>query len=230
MRKQFTGKHKIGALCGCALMLGLITGCGNQVTADQGQKNAGNSLYAQGMELAALMDEMVGSDTYGKIFSTSGEIAEILDQLSEGDYTEPRVVYEVKFSEESKKEMIQSLAPEADLSEMSETLQKALEDKLASAVVSQLNGMCGVNKLAASSICTASKTFVDDSLKENVIYFYMFADAQPIAVSFKTGEDGAVSADSMFVMIDEMKDATQEEFASYFEGMGAEISVVEAGK
>lgn len=230
MKKRFAAKYMIGAACGFVFMAGILTGCGNQAAAGKEQASADRSLYAQGMDLVALMDEMVGNDTYGNIFTTSGEIAEILDQLNEGDYTEPSVVYEVKFSKESKTSMLQSLAEEADLSSMSESLQKALEDKLAATVVSQFNGMCGVNKLAAASICTASKNFVYNGLKENVIYFYMFSDAQPIAVSFTAGENGAVSADSMFVMMDEMRNATKEEFAAYFDGMNAEISVVEAEK
>lgn len=229
MKKQFAVKHMLGAVCGCLLVAGMVTGCGNQTTAKPEETNTRSSLYEQGMELVGLLDEMVGNDTYGNIFTTSGEIADVLDQLNQGDYTEPNVVYEVKFSEESKKEMLQSLAAETDLSQMSERLQKTLEDKLASTVVSQLNGMSGVSKLAASSICTAHKNFVDETLKENVIYFYMFSDAQPVAVSFTNGENGAVSADAMFVMVEDLKNAAKEEFSAYFDGMGAEISIVENG-
>lgn len=131
MKKQFAVKHMLGAVCGCLLVAGMVTGCGNQTTAKPAEAGTGSSLYEQGMELVGLLDEMVGNDTYGNIFTTSGEIADVLDQLDQGDYTEPNVVYEVKFSEESKKEMLQSLAAEADLSQMSERLQKTLEDKLA---------------------------------------------------------------------------------------------------
>ena len=66
--------------------------------------------------------------------------------------------------------------------------------------MTQINGMSGVENLAASSVCKVGKTFVNENANEDVIYLYTYEEAKPIAVTFTVSEDNAVSATGVFVM------------------------------
>lgn len=220
-------KSVINILCSMVFAAGVLCSCnapGNlKIRHDKNEK----SLYEHGLELIKLMDEMVEDEIYLEVFTASDEIANIIESIAEGDYTEPSGVYEVKFSEEARNNMLTSLAPEVDLSQLSDELRDTLTRKISGTVVSQLNGMSGAKNLAAASICTAGKTFVCESIKDDVIYFYFFKETQPVAVSFSVGEDGAVSASATFVMLEEfLKDGSMN-FAEYFSDMGAEITLLE---
>ena len=83
---------------------------------------------------------------------------------------------------------------------MSDRLRSFMEERIQAAIATEINAAGGAMLLAASSICTASKTFVCQELTENAIYLYTYGDGVPAAVSFLRGEDGSVSATASFLL------------------------------
>ncbi len=170
------------------------------------------SLYAHGMDVIHLMAEMVGSEGYVNLFTANTEIREIVDQLAEGDYTEPEAVYVLTVPEES----LTSMAELSTLENASDALKQYLKQRMTASLVSQINGRSGAVKLAAASVCTAGKTFVHDQAQD-AIYLYVFENASPVAVTFATGEDQTVSASGMFVLYEDFPCGSAEEIEAFFE-------------
>ncbi len=205
-----------------AAMLGL-SGCGN-AAADGGEevKKAEKSLYDHGLDLVDLMEEMVESDTYRQIYTASGEIETVLKRAAEGEYDEPKAVYKITLPEE----MIYELAEIQGMGDMSEELKNYMGGRTALALASQINGAAGVNAIAASSICTAGKTFVHPALDGQEIYLYTFSHGAPAFVVFNEGEDDTVSANSTFIFNENFKTGTPEEVEAYFGEISAAVELV----
>ena len=53
------------------------------------------SLYEQGLEVVSLMEEMANCESYIQLFTGNTEINEIIQNIAEGDYSQPDAVYEV---------------------------------------------------------------------------------------------------------------------------------------
>ncbi len=83
-----------------------------------------------------------------------------------------------------------------------------------------------MSELAASSVLTMGKTFVDTTLNKNVMYIYIFEDAVPVAVTFTKGEDNTVSASGTFVMYDAFNGVSAEEIETALSEFGVEVEEV----
>ncbi len=175
-------------------------------------KSSGKTLYEQGLEVVSLMVEATRSEKYVEIYTGSAEIKEIVQGIGAGDYTTPKAVYTMTASDE----VLLGLSELVDLEGESVELKSTLTKKAFGTLITQLNGMSGVEKLAAASVCTMVKTFVDENLTENVIYIYMYEDALPVAVTFIMGEDGSVSANGTFIMYDEFAHGSAEDIRAFF--------------
>ena len=66
-----------------------------------GAKKEQFSLYEQGLEVVALMDEMADSQSYVQMFTGNTQISEVIQSNTNGDYSEPLVVYEVVLHNEN---------------------------------------------------------------------------------------------------------------------------------
>lgn len=71
------------------MLLIALSGCA-------GSGNSGKSLYEHGMDVIALMEEMVGSSSYGSLMSGAAEIEQMRQSLAAGDYAAPQAVYEIE--------------------------------------------------------------------------------------------------------------------------------------
>lgn len=185
-----------------------LSACGN---------NEGNtetkSLYAQGLEIIQLMSEMTQSEECLNIFYTgNGKVLSIVQDISTGDYTTPKAVYAISTTE------IESLATVElnNLDNVSEGLKSYITQKALGSLVTQINSYSGVEILAATSICTVGKTFVNKDTDEDVIYLYTFDNAVPVAVTFIVGEDNAISASGVFIMNDRFTCDSADEIKSFF--------------
>lgn len=160
------------------------------------------SLYERGLEVVSLMEEMIKSDSYTKMYSSSSDIQEVVRKMAEGDYKTHKVVYRITMPEKALSTLMTLAGTEGEFSGLPDSLKELMESKLNSTFVNQLNASGGAAILAASSVCTVSKTFVNWELEENesTIYLYTYENATPIAVSFLAGEDGAVSATGTFLL------------------------------
>lgn len=210
------------AWMGClALIIGtvlLLAACSGGPAASQ----QGKSPYDQGLELIALMQEMANSEAYMQTYSQSLELQQILEPVQAGDYSQPQAVYKITLSQEG----IESLSEAAGMDSMSDGLRSYMEERIQAAIATEINAAGGAMVLAASSICTASKTFVSQELTENAVYLYTYADGVPAAVSFIRGEDGSVSATASFLLDESFAVEDQEALEAYFQAVGAQVEAL----
>ncbi len=205
-----------------AIVAGL-SGCGNaDISNKKEPAKTEKTLYDHGLDLVELMEEMVESDAYRQVYTASGEIQEVLAKAAEGEYDEPKAVYEIMLTEQ----MLQEFAELQGFEDMSEELQQYMNARTASALASQINGAAGVNAVAASSICTAGKTFVNADLDGLAVYLYTYDHGAPAFVVFREGEDDTVSANSTFIFNEEFKTDTSEEIEEFFSEISASVKLV----
>lgn len=176
--------------------------------------------YDHGLELIGTMAEMAKSEAYLAITTGSTEITEMLLPVKEGSVGEPAAVYTITLGDE----YLSLMAEWAEIPEMPDSIKSVADQKLIGAFATQINAMAGAQNLAASAICAAGKTFVDEGLTENVIYLYIFEDCPPAAVTFTPGEDGAVSASSLFLLYDAVDWTDEAALRAFFAEMGAELA------
>ena len=187
-----------------------------------GNTSSGKSIYDHGLDVISLMTEAAGSELYVAAYTANPEVKEIIDVIAEGNYTEPKAVYSMTASEEKLLTMLMVENTDG----ISEGLRNTLITKALPAMTTQLNAYCGVSELAASGVLTMGKTFVDATLDENVIYFYIYEDAVPVAVAFTKGEDNTVSASGTFVMYDAFNGVSAEEVETALSEFGVEVEIV----
>lgn len=209
--RQFSRKIFLAAL---AFSFLLLAACGRQSEEQKSDK----SLYEHGLELISLMEEMAGSEGYMSILSTSEDIKNILLDVGKGDFSNPKTVYRITLSGTAIFDMA-----ETDIGQLSYTLQENLKSRMASVVSTQINALAGTAELASSAVCTAEKVFVYPELKESQIYLYLFDNAVPATVTFTPGEDGAVSAKSSFILLDDFETYLASETNELLESFGVKI-------
>ena len=214
------GKSIIALMLAAAMTL---CACGADTGAGQSEK----SLYDHGLELAVLLDEMVGNETYMQLHTASDEITAITEPLAGQDHGTPAAVYQISATEEGNQMRLQ-LAEMADLDALPEKLRNIVEQKMYGALATQINALAGAATLAATSVCTAGKTFVNSEITGPVSYLYTYEDAVPVLVSFSTGEDSTVSASAAFLLYEELPSGGLEELAAFFAEIGMEVAEVEA--
>lgn len=180
-------------------------------------KNEGNietkSLYTQGLEIVQLMSEMARSEECLDLFYTGNDkVKSVIQDISAGDYTTPKAVYAISTTE------IESLSTFElnNLDNVSEGLKSYITQKALGSLMTQINSYGGVEILAATSICTVGKTFVNEDTNEDVIYLYTFDNAVPVAVTFIVGENNAISASGVFIMNERFNYGSADEIKSFF--------------
>ncbi len=210
---------KILATIFITVILFCLCACDNNT-----KKNATKSLYHQGLEIVNLMSEMTQSEEYVNVYTGSSEIKSVVQNISKGEYTTPKAVYAISITDENRAAMVEL----GNLEGSSEELQKVLMQRVLGSVMTQINGMSGVANLAASSVCTIGKTFVNSDVIEDVIYLYTYENALPVAVTFTVGEDGSISANGVFVLYDGFTCGSVDEIKSFFSDITVDVSKVAA--
>lgn len=205
-----------------ALTLGMVftlCACGGQSNGRSGEK----SLLEHGLDVVATMDEMAGSDEYINFYTGSKDMAEIVKEIGKGDHSAPVAVYKITID----KEAIEAWDMLGGLSGLSEELKTAMRQKaFGAALITQINAQSGATTLAATSICTAGKTFVSSEGDGDAIYLYVYENACPAAVSFVKGEDNSVSASGTFILNDGFDASSPESLEAFFGETGAVIESV----
>ena len=180
------------------------------------------SLYEQGLEIVQVMSEMTQNEEYVDIHTGNSGIKTIIQNISAGDYSSPKAVYAISVTDEN----LGAMAELNNLDSASKELKTFLTQRVFGSLMTQINGRSGVENLAAASVCTVSKTFVDENATDDVIYLYTYENAIPVAVTFVIGENHSVSASGVFVMYDEFASGSVEEMESFFSNITVDIKEV----
>ena len=210
-------------ICTLVALVMTISLCACGGTGASGSNTSGKSLYEQGLGVISLMSEAASAEEYAGAYTGNPEILAIIQNVGAGDYTAPKAVYSLSVSDE----VLLSMLGLENLNGISAELKENLLSRSFGSLIIQINGYAGVNNLAASSVLTLGKSFVDSSLTEDVIYIYTFENAFPVAVTFSVGENGAVSAGGNFIMYEEFACGTLAEVQEFFSEFGAVVAEVE---
>ena len=189
---------------------------------DSNDHSESKSLYAQGLEVVQMMSEMTRSEEYINIHTGDSAIKTIIQNIGTGEYSSPKAVYAISIADEQ----LVAMAELSSLKNASDELQTFLMQRILGSLMTQINGMSGVENLAASSVCTVGKTFVDENAEGNVIYLYTYDNATPVAVTFTVGENHAVSANGVFVMYDEFTCGSVDQIKSFFSDIIVEVTEI----
>lgn len=217
--KKLMRSISIVLIIGIVLLMG---GCGNKVDT-KSQK----TLYTQGLEMVYLIEEMAKSDTYIAMFSGNPQIAEKLKDVQDGNYTKTKAVYSIDFKSNSFESIMGILSEIANFDNLSDDLKNVIKSKLKSSFATQINALSGAEVVAASAICTATKTFVCEELKDDIIYLYTYENALPVMVTFIKGEDEAVLANATFLFLNEALFNKQEDIEKFFKEFSTKIVIKE---
>ena len=189
-----------------------------------GSKKEQLSLYEQGLEVVALMDEMADSQSYVQMFTGNTKISELIQSNTKGDYSKPQAVYEVVLQ----KDNYQGLLGNEDTQiAMSDELERIMEKKVNASLTTQINAYSGSENLAASTICTVGISFVNNEVKEDVIYIYVYENTAPVAITFLQEGNDIVSANGTFMFGEELMNLTEESILQLFEGTYVTVQKVE---
>ena len=198
------------------IMILSLTACGT--------KKEQVSIYEQGLEVVALMDEMADSQSYVQMFTGNMQISEVIQSNTSGDYSEPLVVYEVVLKNDN---FLGLLGNDETQESMSDELKEIINKKINASVITQLNAYGGSENLAASTICTAGISFVNNEVKEDIIYIYVYENTAPVAVIFLQEGNDIVSANGTFMFGEEFINLTEESISDLFEGLYETIKKVD---
>ena len=173
------------------------------------------SREARGEELTSLVDEMVKSDSFIKMYFNGINVYdELIADIRKADYRVADAIYRLDFSEN---EVVEKLAKRfIDLDALGERLQKRLMEAMGNTIVSEINSSVGSYAMVVSSMFSASINFVDKSVTENEYYLYTFDGGYPIFISFIPHEGGAVTANACFILNPNFKCSDADEINESF--------------
>lgn len=204
-------------LCGCQFIAREIIERDVTVSGDE-------ALYEHGMELAELLEDMLSTDQYFQLMSSSEEINAVLTPYIRTDFSEPGSVYRITPSED----VIPILMGmgEVDLDDFSEPLREFLEHRVISSLPTTINAQGGSSVLAAASICTVSDVWPGEALEEDCYLLYFYPGACPVMAAF-CGGDGYISGSAMPLLADNVTEGSLEEVAELFNRLGIDCDVEE---
>ena len=209
-------KKRIVAIAMAFALLLSLCACGGESTST----SEGKALLDHGLDVIATMDEMADSDEYINFYTASKDMAEIVKKIRKGGHSAPVAVYKITIA----KEAIEAWDMLSGLDGLSENLKTAMRQKaFGAALITQINAQNGATTLAATTICTAGKTFVSTEGDGDAIYLYVYENACPAAVSFVRGEDNTVSASGTFILNDGFDAGSPESLEAFFGETGAVI-------
>lgn len=179
------------------------------------------SLYDRGLEVVQVLAEMAQSEEWVDGLTGDSEISSIVQEAA-GDYAAPKAVYSLSVTDEE----LERLAAINELEGASEEIKAFLMQRMLVSLITRTNSLDGPKNLAAASICTYARTFVDEGAEGDVIYLYAYEDAAPVAVTFTLGEDHTVTASGAFVLCDDFSCGSAGEIADFFDYVTVDVAQI----
>lgn len=177
----------IFAVC-LAILATLLSGCATKL-----------SLYKKGLEITAIMEEMLDCQAFSKLYQTT-DFSDILAAVDTNDYQSPKAIYSI--TAPSAEDMLALLGMGTEWWDgLSDTMKEQIDNRVSvQSIISTINGRAGTDKIAFSSVYFASKNYDAIDIQEEIVYLYTFEQGTPIAVIFDP--NGTVSG--YFVFADEL--------------------------
>ncbi|MDO5602197.1 MAG: hypothetical protein Q4G07_05455 [Oscillospiraceae bacterium] len=174
------------------------------------------TLYAQGLQMIAEMDELLRSDAGSLLVQGIDGADETVAAIQEGDYTAPQKVYKISAAENIFELSAPALGVPSDLlNGASENLKKSFQLRLVSTYTARLNLQNGNAAYITSTLFTCGKTFICAGLNANLQYLYVYETGYPVLIAFGYGEDKTASAGGMFILNDELDTGTAQAVEDY---------------
>ncbi len=210
--KQIARKFLLSAVLTLALVL---SACCQTPSGTESKEND-KTPYEQGLELIDLITEIAASEAYLKAVVNSAEIMNQAAAFAAGDRTTPLAVYAITWNSETITNTLIKEIGQSEWGRMSEALRMRMISMAKSSFISQVNSQSGQYAVAAATLCTASSSFVNDALKEDVVYLYTYQNAAPVAVTFIVGEDNRIGASAIFIANDKLDCTSAETVQAFF--------------
>lgn len=180
------------------------------------------AIHAQGLAIVSVMEEMVQNETWFDVFSHNKDLKKIVSDEGRIGKKKLKAVYKIKINDELNSYLIEPINEKR----LSPDLSKYFQNIIQTCIATNINTMGGADTIAASGICTYSKTFVNNDIKENTSYLYTFEKGAPILITFIVGDDNAVSAHASYIFYDEFSRKNIKEMEAVLEGFGASIEEI----
>lgn len=176
----------IMAIC-CACVL--FVGCSADNSNDDNsyiKHSKDDELYESGLELISVMNEMIQSDEYAKIFfSSTNSVESILETVNTNDYDSPTAVYRINLPRNTESLLNLSGDSKEMWNDLSNDLKKQLKNRFSfSSIPTMINGAKGSSFVAFTSAYTAADIKEKINLDKNTTFLYVFEKGTPIAVTF----------------------------------------------
>ncbi len=157
-------------------------------------------IYDVGLESVQVISEMASSEEYISLLTASPDLMAVAKEIGEGDYTKPKAVYAIAIEDET----LDLLSENGGFENMSDGLLTSIRRKTLSSIIPTINSTAGVNALAAASILTTGRSFVNPLMmgETGEIVVFTYENGYPIAVTFTGNADFAISASAMPVMVE----------------------------
>lgn len=189
-----------------------LSACQSTPDATNSGSKSGN-LADDGMKVISLMNEMISNDEYGlMVLNNYADYVERINDIRRGSYATPKAVYEIKMDT---RRILNS-----DAEGLPEALKEYVGGMTNASVASYINSAESLDGVAVSSLFSATVAFVNENVKENTMYFYVFDSDYPILVNFICGEDGAVRASGNFIMNAELNPGSADGIEEFFKKAG----------
>lgn len=180
------------------------------------------AIHAQGLAIVSVMEEMVQNETWFDVFSHNKDLKKIISDEGRIGKKKLKAVYKIKINDELNSYLIEPINEKR----LSPDLSKYFQNIIQTCIATNINTMGGADTIAASGICTYSKTFVNNDIKENTSYLYTFEKGAPILITFIVGDDNAVSAHASYIFYDGLSRKNIKEMEAVLEGFGASIEEI----
>ena len=188
-------------------------------------RSASNDLLKYGDEIVSIINEKINSDKYLSLVDAPAAYRDEVNKLRLGNYREEMTVYQLNLSEKAYYKTI--YGTELSKDEFSETLYNSIKNISSGRIAATINSKGGVSAVATAALVNAGITFVDTSIKEDMLFLYVFKSGAPILISMKRGDGGAIHATGNIVISNELDTGSVESIKKSFEHFGFECVSVD---